>query len=94
MQGGVTLFREGLDEFFLSHGYPLLREELEEIGGGLEDLGLYEKSVMAIDSSKKLVREELWHEAEMTILEFNRELSEASGANDDLRRIYRAANES
>jgi hypothetical protein len=94
MQGGVTLFREGLDEFFLSHGYPLLRKELEEIRDGLEDLNLYEKAVAAIDSSEKLVREEKWHEAQMAILEFNRELSEASGANDDLRSMYRAANDS
>jgi hypothetical protein len=94
MQGGITLFREGLDEFFLSHGYPLIRERLSEIRDGLEDLGLYEKAIAAINASECLVRDERWHEAEMSILNFNRELSEASGANDDLRRNYTSANDS
>jgi hypothetical protein len=93
VQGGITLYKEGIDEFFLSHGYPRLFEELEAIRPGLEDLGLYETMHEAITRSEALVREGKYEEAEMLVLEANRKLSRASGAEDDLRRMYSASNE-
>jgi hypothetical protein len=93
IQGGITLFKEGIDEFFLSHGYPRLYAELEAIRGGLEDLGLYESTREAISRSEALVREGKYGEAEMLVLEANRKLSKASGAEADLRRLYKASND-
>jgi hypothetical protein len=93
VQGGITLFKEGIDEFFLSHGYPMLYEELEAIRPGLEDLGLYETMLEVITRSEALVREGKYEEAELLVLEANRQLSKASGAEDDLRRMYTASNE-
>lgn len=93
LQGGITLFKEGIDEFLLSHGYPRLYEELEAIRPGLEDLGLYEMMHEAIAHSEALVREGKYEDAEMLVLEANRKLSKASGAEEDLRRMYKASNE-
>lgn len=93
LQGGITLFKDGIDEFLLSHGYPRYKEEVETIRGGLEDLGLYELVRDAISRSEALVREGKYDEAETLVLEANRKLSKASGAEDDLRRMYKAANE-
>lgn len=93
LQGGITLFREGLDEFLLSHGYPRYYEQIEDIRDGLEDLGLYEKVLGAVRQSEALVREGKDRDAVLLVLEINRKLSKASGAEEDLRKMYKAANE-
>jgi hypothetical protein len=93
LQGGITLFKEGLDEFLLSHGYPRYYEQIESIRDGLEDLGLYEEVLDFVKQSEVLVREAKYHEAELLVLEINRKLSTASGAEEDLRKMYKAANE-
>ncbi|NDY90852.1 hypothetical protein [Ideonella livida] len=93
LQGGIGLYKEGIDEFLLSHGYPRYKEEVEAIRDGLEDLGLYEVVRGAIDRSEVLVREGQFEEAEMLVLEANRKLSKASGVDDDLRRLYKSAND-
>ncbi|MCA0177298.1 MAG: hypothetical protein LCH73_13615 [Proteobacteria bacterium] len=93
LQGGIPMYRDGIDEFLLSHGYPRYMEEVEAIRDGLEDLGLYEMVRDAIGQSEVLVREGKFEEAEMLVLEANRELSKASGVEDGLRRVYKAAND-
>ena len=93
LQASVATFGEGLNEFLLPHGYPRYYEELEAIRPGLEDLGLYESTREAIARSETLVRQGKYDEAEMLVLEANRKLSKASGAEDDLRRMYKASNE-
>ena len=93
LQGSIATFAEGLSEFLLTAGYPRYYEELEAIRPGLEDLGLYDSLHQAITRSETLVREGKYQEAEMLVLEANRKLSKASGAEDDLRRLYKAAND-
>lgn len=93
LQGSIATFAEGLNEFLLTAGYPRYYEELEAIRTGLEDLGLYETMHEAITRSEALVREGKYEDAEMLVLEANRKLSKASGAEDDLRRMYRASKE-
>lgn len=93
LQGGITLFKEGLDEFLLSHGYPSYYEQIEAIRDGLEDLGLHEEVLGTVKQSEALVREGKYRDAELLVLEINRRLSKASGADDDLRKRYKAANE-
>ncbi len=93
LQGSIATFAEGLSEFLLTAGYPRYYEELEAIRPGLEDLGLYGSLHQAITRSETLVREGKYQEAEMLVLEANRKLSKASGAEDDLRRLYKAAND-
>jgi len=93
LQGSIALFPKGLSEFLFTAGYPRYYEEIETIRGGLEDLGLYEVVRDAIARSEALAREGKYDEAEMMVLEVNRRLSKASGAEEDLRRMYRSANE-
>lgn len=92
LQGGIATFEEGLSEFLLTVGFPRRREELAAIRGGLEDLGLYELLRDAIDRSEALVREGKYREAELLVLDVNRKLSKASGAEDDLRKLYKPTN--
>lgn len=93
LQGSIALFQKGLSEFLFTAGYPRYYEELEAIRGGLEDLGLYEVVRDAIARSEALTREGKYEDAEMVVLEINRKLSKASGAEDDLRRTYTSAND-
>jgi len=93
LQGGITLFKESIDEFLLSHGYPDYYKQIEAIRDGLEELGLYEEVLGGVKQSEALVREGKYREAEMLVLEINRKLSKASGAEDELRKMYKAANE-
>lgn len=90
LQASIATFEEGLSRFLLTDGFPMHREEVEAARGGLEDLGLYEAVKDAIDRSELLVRQGQYEEAEMLVLEANRKLSEASGANDDLRSLGRS----
>jgi hypothetical protein len=93
LQGSIATFAEGIDEFLLSHGFPEDYRQIEVIRGGLEDLGLYEEVLGAVKLSETLVREGKYREAELLVLEINRKLSKASGAEGDLRNMYKAANE-
>jgi hypothetical protein len=93
LQGGITLFKEGLDEFLLSHGYPRYYEQIQVIRDGLEDLRLYEEVLGAVKHSEALVRAGKYREAELLVLEINGKLSAASGAEQEMRKMYRAAND-
>lgn len=93
LQASIATFAEGIDEFLLSHGYPEDYKQIESIREGLEDLGLYDDVLGAVKQSEALVREGKYREAELMVLEINRRLSKASGAEDDLRKRYKAANE-
>jgi hypothetical protein len=93
LQASIATFGEGIDEFLLSHGYPEDYKQIAAIRDGLEDLGLYEEVLGAVKQSEALVRDGKYREAELLVLEVNRKLSKASGAEDDLRKLYRASNE-
>ena len=93
LQGLLVLFPRGVDEFLFSHGYPRYRQEVESLRAGLEELGLFETVRDAISESETMGLAGRYEEASAIVFEANRRLSEASGANDDLRRMYRAAND-
>lgn len=93
LQGHIALFGSGADDLLLEHGYPRYKAEVEAIRDGLEDLGLYEVVRDAVTRSEVLSREGKYDEAEMLVLDANRKLSKASGVEDDLRRMYKAAND-
>jgi hypothetical protein len=93
LQGGIALYRDGIDEFLLSHGYRLYRDQLEAIKADLCELGLYEIVREALVRSEELVREAKYDEAQALVLEANIRLSRSSGAEDDLKRLYTAAND-
>jgi hypothetical protein len=93
LQASIATYGEGLDEFLLSHGYPSDYKQIADIRRDLEELGMYDEVLAAVQNSEKLVREGNYREAEMLVLNINRKLAKASGAEEDLRRMYRAANE-
>lgn len=93
LQGGISLFKEGLDEFLLSHGYPSYYEQIEAIRDGLEDIGLYGDVLAAVKQSEAFVRDGKYRAAELIVIAINRRLSAASGAEGDLRKLYKAAND-
>lgn len=93
LQGQIALFPRGGSEFLFSVGYKGYYEELQGIRDSLEDLGLYEVILGAITYSEMLARDGKYDEAETLVLEANRTLSNASGRDDELRRIYKASND-
>jgi hypothetical protein len=93
LQASIATFSEGLSEFLLSAGYPRYYEEIEAIRSGLEDLNLYEEVKEAIRRSEVLVRAAKYEEAELLVLETSRKVSRLSGAEEDLRHKYTAAND-
>jgi len=93
LQGGIALFRDGLDEVLLSHGYPRYRAEVEAVRSGLEDQGLYGNVTDALVRPEFLVQEGKYDEAMDLVLDANRKLSKASDAEEDLQRRFKAAND-
>ena len=93
VQGTIALFALGQDDLLLDYGYPALQKELDAVRLGLEDINLYEIVRDAIARSELLLRQCKFDDAEMLILDANRQLMKASGAEDDMRRMYKAAND-
>lgn len=94
-QGGINLYRKGIDEFFLSHGFPSIYKGLEAARSELEALGMYERCRDALVQAEALVKKGPEHdyEAETLILEANRALMQVSGRHEAMRRAYRSAND-
>ena len=93
LQGLIALHPAGLSEFLFSATYPRCFEELEAIRGPAEELGLYQTLREALTKSQALAEQGMYDEAEMTVLNVGGLWGEASGAWDDLRRIYKSAND-
>jgi len=91
MQGGIPLYRRGIDEFFVSHGFPMAREKLEAARRDLEALGLYEQCRDALIRAEELVKLGPEHdeEAETLILNANRALMQASGTHAEMSKKLR-----
>jgi hypothetical protein len=91
MQGGISLYRRGLDEFFVSHGFAMGREKVEAARRDLEGMGLYEQCRDALVRAEELVKLGPEHdeEAEMLILNANRALMQASGTYDAMSKKLR-----
>lgn len=93
LQGEIALFPKGVSQYLFELSYPKYRRDLEAIREGLEDLGMYDMVREALSQSEALARDGKYDEAETLVLEVNRKLSEASGHNDDLRRMYKSSND-
>ncbi|NML48463.1 hypothetical protein HHL11_32255 [Ramlibacter sp. G-1-2-2] len=89
VQGGISLFRKGIDEFFLSHGFLIANDKLQAARKDLEALGLFERCSQALRRTEELVKLGPAHdqEAEMLILETARALMKASGTHDAMRKM-------
>jgi hypothetical protein len=94
-QGGIALYRRGVNEFYLSDGFPRYYEELEAVRRDLEALGMYELCRDALLKAEALIKQSPEHddEAEMLILNANRALMQASGSYEAMRRRYSASND-
>jgi hypothetical protein len=95
MQGGIALYRRGVNEFYLSQGFPWIHEQLEAVRRDLEALGMYEQCRDALTQAEALIRQGPEHdeEAEMLILAANRALMQASGSYEAMRRRFSASND-
>jgi hypothetical protein len=95
MQGNLALYRRGVNEFYLSQGFPWIFEQLEGVRRDLEALGMYERCRDALTQAEALIRQGPEHDqqAEMLILTANRALMQASGSYKAMRRRYTASND-
>lgn len=95
MQGNLPLYRQGINEFYLSQGFPWIYEQLEGVRQDLEALGMYERCRDALTQAEALIKQGPEHddEAEMLILSANRALMQASGSYEAMRRRYSASND-
>lgn len=88
MVGNITLYRRGINEFYLSHGFPRIHEELEAVRSKLEAIGMYERCRDALTQAEALVRQGPEHdeEAESLLLKVGGELAHASGSYEAIRK--------
>ena len=95
MAGNVSLYRKGINEFFLSHGLPRAHEELEAVRSQLEKIQMYEVCRAALIEAEALVRRGPEHDEQAVelLLQAGGELAHASGSFDRLQRRFRAAND-
>jgi hypothetical protein len=95
MQGGISLFRTGVDEFYLTWGFVIARKKLEAARRDLEALGMYERCRDALDQAEVLITKGPEHdeEANLIFLNVNRALMKASGSHDTLVRRFSSAND-
>jgi hypothetical protein len=95
MTGGINLYRRGIDEFYVTHGFPRIYEELEALRSKLERIGMYERCRDALKQAEAWVRQGSEHDdkARTLLLEVGGELAHASGSYEALQRKYRAAND-
>lgn len=95
MQGNIALYRQGINEFYLSQGFPMAYERLEAARRDLEALGMYERCRDALTQAEALIRLGPEHdeEANMLFVNANRALMQASGTYEAMRRRYSAAND-
>jgi hypothetical protein len=91
LDGGVSQYRKGIDEYFVPHGFDIARDKLAAAQCDLEKLGLYEQCRDALLRAEELVKRgpEHDHEAEMLILNANRALMAASGTYEAMSKILR-----
>ncbi len=91
VQGGFSLYRQGINEYFIPYGFVRAHEKLEAAKKDLVALGLYEQCYEALVRAEALAKLGPEHDraAEMLILNVNRALTHASGTNKAMSRIMR-----
>lgn len=94
-QGGIALYRRGVNDFYLSDGFPRYYEQLEVVRQDLELIGMYDLCRDALTQAESLIRQGPEHdeEAENLILKAIRALMQASGSYETMRRRYRVSND-
>ena len=87
MVGGISLYRQGIDEFYLSQ-FHWIYEQLEAVRSKLEALGMYERCRDALKQAEALVWKGPEHdrEAESLLLNVGGELARASVSFDAIRK--------
>lgn len=87
MVGGITLYRRGIDEFYLSQ-YSWIYEQLEAVRPKLEAIGMHERCRDALKQAEALVRQGPEHdeEAQILLLAVGGELAHASGSYEAMRK--------
>lgn len=87
MVGGITLYRRGIDEFYLSQ-YSWIYEQLEAVRSKLEAIGMYERCRDALQQAEALVRQGPEHddEAELLLLNLGGDLRDASGIHAEMHK--------
>jgi hypothetical protein len=93
LQGNIALYPQGINEFLFTAGFPSYYEELEANRKALEKLGLYGTLLDSLTRAETLAKEGEYDDAETVVFDATRLLGQASGAVDELRRIYTAAND-
>jgi hypothetical protein len=91
IQGSIGLYRRGIAEHLVPHGFDIARDKLAAAQRDLEKLGLYEQCRDALLRAEELVKRgpKHDHEAEMLILNANRALMAASGTYEAMSKILR-----
>lgn len=91
MAGNVTLYRRGINEFYLSHGFPRIYEGLEAVRPRLEAIGMYVRCRDTLQQAEALVRQGPDHdeEAEQLLLNLGGDLRDASGTHESMRKKLR-----
>lgn len=89
--GGVSMYRSGIDEFFIPYGFTIAREKLRVAQKDLEKLGLFEKCKHAIDRAEELVKLGPEHdeETDALLLAITREVMAASGTHARMSALAR-----
>ncbi|WP_304305068.1 hypothetical protein [Pseudacidovorax intermedius] len=91
MAGNVTLYRRGINDFYLSHGFPRIYEELEAVRSRLEAIGMYVRCRGTLQQAEALVRQGPDHdeEAQLLLLNLGGDLKDASGTHARMRKKLR-----
>lgn len=91
VQCSIALYRKGLAEHLVPHGFAIAREKVEAAQRDLEALGLYAQCRDALVRAEELVKLGPEHdeEAEMLILNANRTLTVASGSHAEMSKKLR-----
>lgn len=94
MAGGIYLYRQGIDEFYLSQ-YSWIYEQLEAVRQKIEALGMYERCRDALQQVEAWLQCGTEHddEAQDLLLKVGGELARASGSFESMQRRFRAAND-
>lgn len=87
LMGNLSLAQKGdLEELLCC--FPYVKQQLEAAKGGLEKLQVLQEATAVIADVEVFVGQGLYETADQRVLAFARMLSDISGENDRLRRIY------
>jgi len=90
LQGAISVFVKNDElDVLLESGFRLMRKAAEELKPALHAIGMVERVNDGLALAELLVREGKYKDAEDAVLFMNRELMEASGTMEKLRRRYK-----